>query len=139
MPRRTPRWSVRKGDIAVDPDTGWRKWHYQFTANDTHDWDATGDVVLVDCGLDSLANCCCRPTATACFTFWTGSPGRSCPPPFVRTNWVSSWDSAGRPITTPGWRATPDGSTVYPALVGGSNFQAPSYSRQDGLDVFRIL
>jgi alcohol dehydrogenase (cytochrome c) len=52
--------------------------------------------------------------------------------PFVRTNWVNGWDSAGRPITTPGWRATPEGSTVFPALGGGSNFQAPSYSPQTG-------
>ena len=47
---------VRKGDnlyscsvVALDPDTGKLKWHYQFTpGNDTHDWDATEDVVLVD-------------------------------------------------------------------------------------------
>ncbi|HMD70605.1 MAG TPA: c-type cytochrome, partial [Bryobacteraceae bacterium] len=46
---------VRKGDnlftcavLALDPDTGQRKWHYQFTPNDTHDWDSTEDLVLVD-------------------------------------------------------------------------------------------
>ena len=46
---------VRKGDnlfscsvLALDPETGRRKWHYQFTPNDTHDWDATEDVMLVD-------------------------------------------------------------------------------------------
>ena len=46
---------VRKGDnlyscsvIALDPDTGKLKWHYQFTPNDTHDWDSTEDMVLVD-------------------------------------------------------------------------------------------
>jgi alcohol dehydrogenase (cytochrome c) len=132
---------VRKGDnlfscsvIALDPDTGRRKWHYQFTPNDTHDWDATEDVVLVD-------------------RVWRGQPRKLLlqadrngvfyvldritgaflsATPFVRTNWVSSWDAAGRPITNPGWQATPEGSTVYPALGGGSNFQAPSYSPQTG-------
>ena len=46
---------VRKGDnlyscsvVALDPDTGKLKWHYQFTPNDTHDWDSTEDMVLVD-------------------------------------------------------------------------------------------
>ena len=46
---------MRKGDnlyscsvVALDPDSGKLKWHYQFTPNDTHDWDATEDVVLVD-------------------------------------------------------------------------------------------
>jgi alcohol dehydrogenase (cytochrome c) len=132
---------VRKGDnlfscslLAIDPDTGVRKWHYQFTPNDTHDWDATEDVVLVD-------------------RLWRGQPRKLLlqadrngvfyvldrtngaflsASPFVRTNWVSGWDSAGRPNLTPGWRATPEGSTVYPALGGGSNFQAPSYSPQTG-------
>ena len=39
--------SVRAGDnlfsdsvVALDPDTGTRKWHYQFTPNDGHDWDS---------------------------------------------------------------------------------------------------
>jgi alcohol dehydrogenase (cytochrome c) len=132
---------VRKGDnlfscsvIALDPDTGQRKWHYQFTPNDTHDWDATEDVVLVD-------------------RVWRGQPRKLLlqadrngvfyvldritgaflsANPFVRTSWVSSWDSVGRPVTTPDWRSTPEGSTVFPALGGGSNFQAPSYSPQTG-------
>ena len=34
--------------VALDPDTGLRKWHYQFTPNDGHDWDSTEDMVLVD-------------------------------------------------------------------------------------------
>ncbi len=34
--------------VALDPDTGRRKWHYQFTPNDGHDWDSTEDMVLVD-------------------------------------------------------------------------------------------
>jgi len=48
--------------------------------------------------------------------------------PFVRATWVKGWDENGRPITTENWRANPEGTTVYPALGGGSNFQAPSYS-----------
>ena len=45
----------RKGDnlytasvVALDPDTGKLKWHYQFTPHDLHDWDATETPVLVD-------------------------------------------------------------------------------------------
>ncbi|MEP6915804.1 MAG: c-type cytochrome, partial [Acidobacteriota bacterium] len=34
--------------VALDPDTGRRKWHYQFTPNDGHDWDSTEDMMLVD-------------------------------------------------------------------------------------------
>src|ERR1700684_1909760 len=34
--------------VALDPNTGQRKWHYQFTPGDSHDWDANEDVVLAD-------------------------------------------------------------------------------------------
>jgi PQQ-dependent dehydrogenase (methanol/ethanol family) len=34
--------------LALDPATGKRKWYYQFTPHDTHDWDATEPNVLVD-------------------------------------------------------------------------------------------
>ena len=34
--------------VALDPDTGRRKWHYQFTPNDGHDWDSVQDMILVD-------------------------------------------------------------------------------------------
>lgn len=34
--------------LALDPETGKMKWHYQFTPHDTHDWDATEPNVLVD-------------------------------------------------------------------------------------------
>ena len=45
----------RKGDnlysnsvLALDPDTGKLKWHFQFTPHDLHDWDATETPMLVD-------------------------------------------------------------------------------------------
>src|SRR5581483_3921283 len=34
--------------LALNPDTGAMKWHYQFTPHDVHDWDATEPPVLVD-------------------------------------------------------------------------------------------
>jgi alcohol dehydrogenase (cytochrome c) len=47
--------AVRQGDnlfsssvLALDPATGTRKWHYQFTPHDTHDWDSNQDMMLVD-------------------------------------------------------------------------------------------
>ncbi len=52
--------------------------------------------------------------------------------PFVRTTWVKDWDDNGRPVFLDGWRATPEGVTVYPSLGGGTNFQAPSYSSKTG-------
>ena len=52
-----PDWNgdVRLGDnlfsdsvVALDADSGERKWHFQFTPHDVHDWDATQVMVLFD-------------------------------------------------------------------------------------------
>src|SRR3989442_3331313 len=34
--------------LALDPQTGKLKWHYQFTPHDVHDWDATEPPLLVN-------------------------------------------------------------------------------------------
>ena len=63
--------------VALDPDTGKLKWYYQFTPGDTHDWDATEDLVLADRIENGRSRkCCCRPIATACITFSTGRNGK---------------------------------------------------------------
>ena len=132
---------VRRGDnlfscsvLALDPETGRRKWHYQFTPNDTHDWDATEDLILVDGQYGgSRRKLLLQADRNGVFYVLDRTDGKLLSAtPFVRADWVSGWDNGGRPITTPNWRATPEGSTVFPALGGGTNFQAPSYSPQTG-------
>src|ERR1051326_3506594 len=38
--------------VALDPDTGKLKWHFQFTPHDVHDWDSTHVPVLIDEAVD---------------------------------------------------------------------------------------
>jgi alcohol dehydrogenase (cytochrome c) len=38
--------------LALDPDTGKLKWHFQFTPHDLYDYDATETLVLLDAVLD---------------------------------------------------------------------------------------
>src|SRR5215471_13671042 len=53
--------------------------------------------------------------------------------PFVYQNWNTGVDSNGRPVVVPESNSTREGSFfVYPSLVGGTNFQAPSYSAATG-------
>lgn len=131
---------VRKGDnlftcsvVALDPDTGERKWHYQFTPNDTHDWDATEDLVLVDrMWHGEKRKLLLHADRNGVFYVLDRVNGDLLSAsPFVRATWVEGW-KAGRPITTENWRAKPEGTVVYPALGGGTNFQSPSYSPQTG-------
>jgi alcohol dehydrogenase (cytochrome c) len=53
--------------------------------------------------------------------------------PFVYVNWMTGFDASGRPIVVPGSNSSREGSFfVYPTLVGGTNYQAPSYSPATG-------
>jgi alcohol dehydrogenase (cytochrome c) len=117
--------------VALDPDTGKLKWHFQFTPNDRYDWDATQVPVLVDAAwqgkpskLLMLANrngffyVLDRVTGT----FLLGKP-------FIKVNWASGLDANGRPIETP----QPPGSPTMPGQQGGTNWYSPSYSPRTGL------
>jgi alcohol dehydrogenase (cytochrome c) len=132
---------VRKGDnlfscsvVALDADTGKRKWHYQFTPNDTHDWDSTEDMVLVDRMYQGKQRkLLLHADRNGVFYALDRTDGKFLfAAPYVHTTWVKEWEPNGRPVTMPGWRSTREGSVVFPALVGGTNFQAPSYSTQTG-------
>jgi alcohol dehydrogenase (cytochrome c) len=118
--------------VALDPDTGELKWHFQFTPNDDYDYDAVQIPVLVDV----------PPTATSSgkLMYWANRNGffyvldrvtgefiRGTP--FVKVNWASGLDESGRPIETP----QPLGSVTFPGVQGGTNWYSPSYSPRTGL------
>jgi alcohol dehydrogenase (cytochrome c) len=132
---------VRKGDnlytcsvLALDADTGKIKWHYQFTPHDTRDWDATEDLVLVDrMWRGQNRKLLIQANRNGNFYVIDRTNGRFlAAAPYIRTNWVKGWDANGRPITIPEADANAAGVWVYPSLIGGSNFQAPSYSSLTG-------
>ena len=121
--------------VALDPDTGQLKWHYQFTPNDGHDWDSCQDVVLVDrmwrgqmrkllLHADRNGHFYVLDRATGQFLSAT---------PFVYANWAGGFDAKGRPQQVPGSNSSAQGSFfVYPTVGGATNFQAPSYSPLTG-------
>jgi hypothetical protein len=53
--------------------------------------------------------------------------------PFAYQNWNKGFDENGRPIPVPGSNSSAQGSfLVYPTLIGGTNYQSPSYSPLTG-------
>ena len=121
--------------VAIDPDRGERKWHYQFTPNDGHDWDSCQAVVLVDrLWHGRTRKLLLHADRNGMFYVLDRTSGEFLSAtPFVYQNWNQGFDRQGRPLAAAGSNSSPEGSYfVFPSLVGGTNFQAPSYSAATG-------
>ena len=117
--------------LALDPDTGKLKWHYQFTPHDTHDWDATQIPILLDAPFRG------RPRKLMAWAARNGfyylldrNTGEFLlAKNFVRQTWAKGFDDKGRPQVIPGNDPTPEGNdTVFPGVDGGANWMSHSYS-----------
>jgi alcohol dehydrogenase (cytochrome c) len=139
-----PDWNgdVRKGDnlfsdsvVAIDPDTGQRKWHFQFTPHDTHDWDATQIMVLVDREFKGRQRKLLVTANRNGFYYVldraTGEFLQATP--FVKQDWAKGIDANGRPILADDKDPTEEGKRVYPMVAGGTNWMSPSYHPERGL------
>jgi len=127
---------AREGDnlyttslVAIDADTGQRKWHYQFTPHDLHDWDSTQVPVLADLPINGQTRKVVMFANRNGFFYTidrvTGKVIVA--KPFVETTWAKEIDSNGRPMLLPGNLPDEDGSKTCPDLGGGTNFMSPSY------------
>ena len=87
--------------VALDPDTGQRKWHYQFTPNDGHDWDSCQDVVLVDrMWRGQMRKLLLHADRNGHFYVLDRTTGEFLSgTPFVYVNWASGFDAQGPPAT----------------------------------------
>jgi PQQ-dependent dehydrogenase (methanol/ethanol family) len=132
---------IRKGDnlfscsvVALDPSTGQRKWHYQFTPNDSHDWDATEDVLLVDRVFHGEnRKLLLQADRNGIFYVLDRTNGKFLlGKPFVHQTWNDGFDENGRPKIVPGTEASTEGAVVYPSGGGGTNWRSPSYDPASG-------
>jgi PQQ-dependent dehydrogenase (methanol/ethanol family) len=132
---------IRKGDnlfscsvVALDPNTGQRKWHYQFTPGDSHDWDATEDVLLVDRPFHGQnRRLLLQADRNGIFYVLDRTSGKFLQgTPFVKQTWNAGFDENGRPKTISGTDASLEGTVVYPSGGGANNWRSPSYDPATG-------
>ena len=138
-----PDWNgdLRPGDnlftcsvLALDPDTGEMKWHFQYTPHDTHDWDANQIPVLFDATFEgqprkilALAN------RNAFYYLLDRATGEFLlAKEYSYQTWAEGIDDNGRPILIPGKDPTREGNLVWPSLQGATNWFSPSYNPQTG-------
>ncbi|MBZ5541397.1 MAG: PQQ-dependent dehydrogenase, methanol/ethanol family [Acidobacteriia bacterium] len=134
--------SQRHGDdlysnsmLALDPDTGALKWHFQFTPHDLHDWDSTEIPVLLDMELNGqLRKTLVHANRNGFLYVLDRTTGKFIlGKPFVKLTWAKGLDDKGRAIQSPGAEPTAVGVHVCPGAIGATNFMSPSYSPQTGL------
>ena len=132
---------VRKGDnlfscsvVALDPNTGRRKWHFQFTPHDVHDWDSAETPVLVDRTFrGETRKLMLHADRNAFFYVLDRTNGRFLlGKPFARQTWAKGLDDSGRPVLVPNHEPTAEGSITYPSMWGATNWMSPSYDPQTG-------
>lgn len=134
-----PDWNgdLRPGDnlftcavLALNPETGERVWHFQYTPHDTHDWDANQIPVLIDAEFEgrqrkllALAN---RNAFYYLLDRETGEYllGEE----YSYQTWAEGIDETGRPIVIPNTEPTREGNLVWPSLQGATNWFSPSYN-----------
>jgi alcohol dehydrogenase (cytochrome c) len=122
--------------VALDIKTGQRKWHFQFTPHDVHDYDAQQPIVLVDgtwqgkprkLVIQANRNGYFYVLDRVTGEFLLGTQ-------FVKTvTWASGLTAAGRPIVVPGMEPTREGKRVCPSLDGASNWYSASFHPQTRL------
>jgi len=121
--------------IALDPDTGKLKWHYQFSPHNEFDWDSTQVPVLADLDWQGKPRkVMLWANRNGLFYVLDRTNGQFLKgQPFVKVNWVDGFDEKGRPIPVPGMAPTKEGTLIYPGNQGGTNWYSPSYSPRTGL------
>lgn len=140
--------SVRLGDdlytdcvLALDPDTGKLKWHFQFTPHDLFDYDAAETPVLVDDEYDGRPRKLLLEANRNGFLYVldrTGGEFLSATPFVEKLNWAKGIDAAGRPIVT-GVKPTGEGARICPGMNGATNWYSPSFSPARHLFYFMAL
>lgn len=122
--------------VALNPDTGAYKWHYQTTPGDTWDYTATQHIMLATLTIDGQERKVAMQAPKNGFFYVLDRTNGALisAEKYVTTTWASAVDkTTGRPIEDPKARYT-DGKValVFPSSYGGHNWHPMAYSPNTG-------
>lgn len=127
--------------LAIDPDTGEIKWHFQSTPHDGWDFDGVNELVSFDVMRGGkMMKLGAKADRNGYFFVLDRTNGKFLQAtPFVtKTTWANGFNAKGRPnyvdANRPGPPTAEKGSTVFaaPAFLGAKNWMPMSYSQQTG-------
>ncbi len=122
--------------LALDPDTGAYKWHYQLNPGETWDYTATQQITLAELEIDGARRkVLMQAPKNGFFYVIDRADGKLVSAePYVPQNWAERIDlSSGRPVERPGARYENTPYFVYPSGIGAHAWQPMSYSPRTGL------
>ncbi|AOF98554.1 methanol/ethanol family PQQ-dependent dehydrogenase [Sphingobium sp. RAC03] len=127
--------------LALDPDTGVIKWHYQTTPHDGWDFDGVNELIPFNAkwkGKDMKLGA--KADRNGFFFVLDRTNGKflSATPFVSKITWATGYNSKGRPIyvdaNRPGPPTAEKGTSVFsaPAFLGAKNWMPMAYSQQTG-------
>jgi alcohol dehydrogenase (cytochrome c) len=122
--------------LALDPDTGKLRWHYQFTPHDLHDYDATQIPVLLDAEWNGVPRKLLVLANRNGFLYVLDrADGKFLSAKaFGKVTWTPGIGADGRPLPVASIaKAKAEGERVCPGALGMTNWYSPSYSPQTKL------
>jgi alcohol dehydrogenase (cytochrome c) len=141
--------NLRPGDnlytasvLAIDPDSGEIKWHYQYTPHDGWDFDGVNEFIPFDATINGKPmKLGAQANRNGFFFVLDRTNGKfiSATPFVSKITWASGYGKNGRPIYDPANRPGPPngekGNTVFsaPSFLGGKNWMPMAFSQQTGM------
>jgi alcohol dehydrogenase (cytochrome c) len=121
--------------VALDPDTGKVKWHYQEVPHDVWDWDSAYECVLIDRTINGVTRKLLVHPNKGGYTWVldrTNGKFLGAWPLSANINWISGIDENGTLI---GRNEPPPGkpTLICPSIGGGRSWNHGAYSPKTGL------
>jgi quinohemoprotein ethanol dehydrogenase len=117
--------------VALDPDTGAYKWHYQENPGETWDFDATQQMILATLSIDGQPRkVLMQASKNGFFYVIDRTNGRLISARnFVSMNWASGVDMVtGRPIEDPAARHADKPFAMQPSALGGHSWHPMAFN-----------
>jgi quinohemoprotein ethanol dehydrogenase len=124
--------------VALDPDDGSYKWHYQTTPGETWDFTATQPIMIADLTIEGAQRrVVMQAPKNGFFYVLDAATGEFISAEnFINVNWATHIDPAtGRPVENPDARyeLSENGFIVIPGPLGGHNWYPMAFSQNTGL------
>jgi quinohemoprotein ethanol dehydrogenase len=122
--------------LAINPDTGRLKWHYQTTPGDSWDFTATQNMILAELDIGGRQRkVLMQAPKNGFFYVLDRETGELISASnYVHVNWASGINlKTGKPILTGIGDYRKGASLVFPSAFGGHNWHPMAYNPQTGL------